>query len=37
VVKRVRLGTLPGSMGGIARTVAFSPDDTTYVTYDRVK
>ncbi|MFF4845856.1 WD40 repeat domain-containing protein [Streptomyces collinus] len=37
LVKRVRLGTLPGYLGGTTKTVAFSPDDRTYVTYDRVK
>ncbi|MER7676962.1 hypothetical protein [Streptomyces sp. NPDC096934] len=35
--KHTRLGTLPGELSGITRTVAFSPDDSTYVTYDRVK
>ncbi|WP_329212384.1 nSTAND1 domain-containing NTPase [Streptomyces sp. NBC_01708] len=32
--KRTRLGTLPGFLGGFTRTVAFSPDGTTYATYD---
>ncbi|MFD7498882.1 trypsin-like peptidase domain-containing protein [Streptomyces sp. NPDC059832] len=34
--KRTRLGILPGSLGGFTKTVAFSPDGTTYVTYERV-
>ncbi|MFM9372758.1 trypsin-like peptidase domain-containing protein [Streptomyces sp. Da 82-17] len=34
-VRRKKLGTLPGSMGGITTTVAISPDGRTYVTYDR--
>ncbi|WP_408909883.1 nSTAND1 domain-containing NTPase [Streptomyces luteolus] len=33
-VKGTRLGTLPGSLGGITTTVAISPDGRTYVTYD---
>ncbi|GGM97649.1 nSTAND1 domain-containing NTPase [Streptomyces fuscichromogenes] len=37
LVKRVRLGTLPGNVGGATKTVAISPDDKSYVTYDRVK
>jgi WD40 repeat protein len=37
LLKRTRLGTLPGVLSGIRKTVAFSPDDRTYVTYDRVK
>ncbi|MFD8394769.1 trypsin-like peptidase domain-containing protein [Streptomyces sp. NPDC059680] len=37
LLKRTRLGTLPGELSSITKTVAFSPDDTTYVTYDRVK
>ncbi|GGU62398.1 nSTAND1 domain-containing NTPase [Streptomyces daghestanicus] len=32
--KRARLGTLPGFLGGFTTTVAFSPDGTTYATYD---
>ena len=37
LAKRARFGTLPGDLGGFAKTVAFSRDDNTYVTYDRVK
>ncbi|WP_052768602.1 trypsin-like peptidase domain-containing protein [Streptomyces humi] len=36
LAKHVRLGTLPGNVGGATRTVAISPDDKSYVTYDRV-
>ncbi|NJP43996.1 hypothetical protein HCN08_11345 [Streptomyces sp. PRB2-1] len=31
--KGTRLGRLPGSLRGPGRTVAFSPDDSTYATY----
>ncbi|QHA07353.1 hypothetical protein GQF42_32230 [Streptomyces broussonetiae] len=37
LLERTRLGTLPGNLGGFANTVASSPDDTTYATYDRVR
>ncbi|MFJ8704286.1 nSTAND1 domain-containing NTPase [Streptomyces ardesiacus] len=32
--KRTKLGTLPGFLGGLTTTIAFSPDGATYATYD---
>lgn len=36
LARRTRLGTLPGYVGGLTQTVAISPDDRWYATYDRV-
>lgn len=37
LTRDTRLGTLPGNLGGFTKTVAFSPVDTGYVTYDRTE